>query len=50
MERLSHAKGRDLHTKERRKYNVALMSFVNNVCKTMRSMIVILYEGDSFSL
>jgi hypothetical protein len=39
-----------MHSKENRKYIVSLMSSVNNVCKTLRDMIVILYEGGSSSL
>jgi hypothetical protein len=50
MERLSCDEGQDLHIKKRRKYNVALMSSVNNVCKTMRGMNAILYKGDLPSL
>jgi hypothetical protein len=50
MNDLSRDEGQDLCGKGRRKYNVTLMSFVNNVCKTLRGMIVILYEGGSSSL
>jgi hypothetical protein len=50
MEKLSRAEGQDLCSKGGRKYNISLMSFVNNVCKTLRGMIVILYEGGSSSL
>ena len=33
-----------------RKYDIALMAFVNSVCKTMKGMIVILYKLSLFPL
>jgi hypothetical protein len=50
VEKLSCDEGQVLCSKEKGKYIVALMSYVNNVCKTLRGMIVILYEGDTSSL
>jgi hypothetical protein len=49
-EKLSYYEGQDLRSRERRKYNTTLISFVNNECKALRGMIVILYEGGSSSL
>jgi hypothetical protein len=39
-----------MRSEEKRKYIGALISSVNNVCKTLRVMIVILYKGGSSSL
>jgi hypothetical protein len=49
-EKLSRDEGQALCREGRIKYCVMLMLFVNNVCKTLRGMIVILYEGSSSSV
>jgi hypothetical protein len=36
-----------LRSGKRRKNNTTLMSFINNVCKALRGMLVILYKGGS---
>jgi hypothetical protein len=42
--------GQDLYnSRERRKYNTTVMSFVNNECEALRGMIVILYKGSPSS-
>ena len=39
VEKLLHNGVQNPRSKERRKYIVSLLSFVNNVCKTLRGMM-----------
>jgi hypothetical protein len=45
VEKLLRDEGQDLCSDEKRKYIVVPMSYLNNVCKTLWGMIVILYKG-----
>jgi hypothetical protein len=47
LEKLPNNEGQNPRNRGWKKYTIALMSFVNYVCKTLRGMIAILYKGGS---